>query len=177
MFIRDLRQVWYQGGLPEVGDNIYSIAHFIRTQIDQQGCKKIVTIGNSAGGYAALLFGSILCVDKVIAFSPQTFLNLKNRVIHFDSRWSKQIREMYRIPGLEKPTLDLVDVFSRQDCAKTKFNIFYSQKDRLDTIHAKRMDKFPNIDLHDFNYGGHQLVRWLRDEHKLFDLLFSAINE
>jgi hypothetical protein len=177
LFLRDLRQVWYQGGLPEVGENIYSIAEFIKTQIDQQDCDKTIMIGNSAGGYAALLFGSILHADKVVAFSPQTFLNLRAKISNFDFRWSKQILNMYRTQEMVKSTLDLRDFFSRQNNNKTNFKIFYSRMDRLDTIHAKRMGEFSNFELHEFNSGGHELVKWLRDEHILYKILSSAVNE
>ena len=35
--------------------------------------------GASAGGFAALLFGSWCGADEVIAFSPQTFVDAENR--------------------------------------------------------------------------------------------------
>ena len=39
------------------------------------------------GGYAALLFGNILKVDKVLSFAPQTFIDKTNRLINCDFRW------------------------------------------------------------------------------------------
>ena len=39
----------------------------------------IITIGGSMGGYAALLFGSLLPVNGIIAFGPQTFIDKDNR--------------------------------------------------------------------------------------------------
>ena len=40
--------------------------------------KKIVAIGSSAGGFAAILFGTILKLQKIIAFNPQTIISESN---------------------------------------------------------------------------------------------------
>ena len=41
--------------------------------------KNVIFIGSSSGGYAAILFGSLLNVTSVLAFIPQTILRNTNR--------------------------------------------------------------------------------------------------
>ena len=74
LFLTDIDQVWYQSGVRGVGSSIPEVAAFLRGVIDDNGFDRIVMIGNSAGGYAALLFGALVGADVVHAFSPQTEL-------------------------------------------------------------------------------------------------------
>jgi acetyl esterase/lipase len=50
------------------------------------GVERTVTVGSSAGGYAALLFGHLLEVDEVLAFASQTFLDPALRDRHGENR-------------------------------------------------------------------------------------------
>lgn len=63
---------WYLGGLNGIGKNIKCTIAFLRRHFAKYD--KVITIGNSAGGYASLLFGSLLKVNKVIAINAQTDL-------------------------------------------------------------------------------------------------------
>ena len=63
---------WYLGSLKGIGKNINHTIAFLRKEFAKYD--KVLCIGNSAGGYASLLFGSLLKVNNVIAFRPQTDL-------------------------------------------------------------------------------------------------------
>ena len=58
------------------------IRHFIKPRH-----KNIYTMGCSSGGYASILFGHLLCVDKCIAFSPQTLLGSESKTKFNDNRF------------------------------------------------------------------------------------------
>ncbi len=75
LFVRDPSLIWYQRGLPGFGDTIDEVAGSLRMIISEQGVERLVVIGSSAGGYAALAFGCALEADLVLAFSPQTTLD------------------------------------------------------------------------------------------------------
>ena len=72
LYVRDLHQMWYFNGLKGVTKSLEDTAQFLRWEIDSQSPNKVVTIGASMGGYAAILFGGLLCADLSIAFAPQT---------------------------------------------------------------------------------------------------------
>jgi predicted esterase YcpF (UPF0227 family) len=74
-FYRDLHQCWYQRGIEGISTNIEDTKVYLEKVID--GYKKVIFMGTSAGGYAAILFGSLLNVSHVIAFSPQSIINKK----------------------------------------------------------------------------------------------------
>lgn len=63
---------WYLGGLNGIGKNMTHTIAFLRKQFVNYD--KVLFVGTSAGGYASLLFGSLLKVNEVIAINPQTDL-------------------------------------------------------------------------------------------------------
>lgn len=68
IFIRDISKRFYQFGINDNGlDNIEKIAEKIRKETEGY---KIITIGSSSGGMAAIVLGKILKAEFTIAFSP-----------------------------------------------------------------------------------------------------------
>lgn len=96
LFFVDYHQSWYNKGLFRLSTTFEYCCEFIQHIISNY--KKVCFVGISSGGYAAILFGSELNVDNVLAFSPQTNLNLlvKNGIIghhnvHVDDIYSKHM--------------------------------------------------------------------------------------
>lgn len=73
MYMKDSTSSWYLGNLSGVGQTFDDTLKFLSRIISQY--KTVIFMGCSAGGYASILYGSMLKIDTVIAFSPQT--NLK----------------------------------------------------------------------------------------------------
>jgi hypothetical protein len=175
-FVRDLAQAWYQRGLPEAGGTIDEVSEYLQGSIRQLNVQRIVTLGNSMGGYAALLFGWLLQVDEAHAFSPQTYIDRKRRLLTRDSRWKDQIDQIYQVGEFDRRYLDLRALFQSRS-VRTTFHLYYCHSNRLDRHHATRMRKFPNVVLHRHNAGGHVLVKWLRDIGSLDTLLAECVRE
>jgi hypothetical protein len=62
----------YHQGLKGITTNVDETVNYIKNIIN--GYEKVVFVGVSAGGYASILFGSLLKVNDVIAITPQTRL-------------------------------------------------------------------------------------------------------
>jgi hypothetical protein len=75
VFFIDIYQCWYHKGLKDFTNNIDETVIYINNIIQKRNYKKVIFIGTSSGGYAAILFGS-LCngVTNVISYVPQTIL-------------------------------------------------------------------------------------------------------
>lgn len=67
----------YHHGIQGISTNIDETVQYLRKRFE--GYDRVICLGASAGGYAAILFGSLLNVDTVIAFIPQTILKSKDR--------------------------------------------------------------------------------------------------
>ena len=68
IFIRDLQQKWYSKGINNEINSIESLLEFLKQETKGY---KIITMGSSAGGYAATLFGILLNAECIFSFSGQ----------------------------------------------------------------------------------------------------------
>lgn len=128
IFYIDPDQWWYQKGIRGIADNIPDTASYIKKKI--MGYKHVIFMGVSAGGYAAILFGSILNVSNVIAFIPQT--DLSN--VDFP-----QIKEF-----TDSSYSDLKSVIN----SSTIYNLYgdSNQKSGIHSIyHVNRLSEYPNV--------------------------------
>ena len=67
----------YHQGIQGISHNIDETVDYLKDKF--KGYERVICLGASAGGYAAILFGSLLNVDTVIAFIPQTKLKSRER--------------------------------------------------------------------------------------------------
>ena len=155
VFVRDHAFAWYHRGVEGVGADIDSVAEHLRALTGD--AEEVVMVGNSAGGYAALLFGALLGCE-VHAFSPQTFIDPALRATHGDSRWASHVEALGG--DLESRYADLLPVLARSN---GRFHVYYATDQRLDAIHAERLGGLPQATLHGFEYPGHGLIRALRE--------------
>lgn len=72
IFVRDIIKQWYLSG---INSNINSPQKLIKFLRDETDGYNIITLGSSAGGYASILYGSLLNAKKIITFNPQFELN------------------------------------------------------------------------------------------------------
>lgn len=166
IFIRDFSQCWYQNGLPGISEDIRSTAMHIESLIEEVKPQKIFLVGNSMGGYAAILFSSLIRQGEAIAFAPQTFISPILRFIHNDFRWKKQIFGTYRKSIFKNKIWNLKPLLLRSK-PKQKITIFVSEDNKLDCIHALRLKNVPNVNVCQIKGGGHGVVKVLRDKGEL----------
>lgn len=178
VFIRDLPQAMYHMGLPNVGGGVDGIVRTIRKRIEENGIERVVVVGNSGGGYASLLVGALLEADEVIAFSPVTFIGPIARMLHGDRRAPMLFFRAWVSRDRRSEYFDLRNVLLKHGL-DSKFHIYYchtGDMGRLDTLHATRLQEFPNVNLYRLDRGGHNLVKLLRDDGKLDGILRRAIS-
>ena len=69
IFIRDVFKQWYLAGINTNINYPEKLAAFLKQET--QGYTDVITLGSSAGGYAAILYGSLINAQTVFAFNPQ----------------------------------------------------------------------------------------------------------
>ena len=175
VFLRDPRRAWYQRGTPGIGDSSASVQRFLEAAIERAEADRVVMVGASAGGFAALLYGTQCAVDEVMAFSPQTFIDSDNRRRAGDSRWEEQIDALHVAMVDFPPTLDLLDVLPLED-GKTRYQVHVSSDDALDLVHARRIIGRGGVRVVEHERGGHRLVKTLRDRGLLQPMLLQALS-
>jgi hypothetical protein len=177
VFVRDLAQAMYHRSLPGIGGGVDGIVEFVKRQATEHGIERTVVLGNSGGGYASLLFGALLDADVAYAFSPVTFIGPVARTLHRDRRAPKLFWRSVFSRNATPSYYDLRNVFAGHGRG-TRFHIYYCPNGpwgRLDALHANRMAHFPNVELHVVEEGGHYIVKVLRDEGKLAEILRDSL--
>lgn len=110
IFLRDLHKQWYLSGINESINDPKKVFEFLR--IETQGYR-VITIGSSAGGYAALLFGSMLNCERIYTFNAQLNLrvtmNNSNHLIDpilFEKVNDQDLALYYNLGNFLKPNSD-----------------------------------------------------------------------
>jgi hypothetical protein len=163
VFLRDPEQAWYHRGVEGVGPDIDSVAARLREVAAEM--EAVFTIGNSAGGFGALLFGALLSCE-VHAFSPQTYIDPDLREANDDTRWEKLVRRLG--DDMEPRYANLRPVIA---ASEAKCHVYYPTQIRLDVVHAEHLGTLPQVTLHPIDSDDHTVIRELRDSGWLAGLL------
>jgi tetratricopeptide (TPR) repeat protein len=164
IFIKDFRQCWYQQGLLGKSEDIDSTISYLRSIIPKT-TDTLITLGASAGGYAAIRFGIPLNANRIIAFSPQTLID-EETVIVFSKGCLNHLK-------FDDDNLDLKKIFERYQMKMEKINIEvyygkYNNRDRKAIEHIYEYVKaFP------FDTDSHLLASFLKEKGILKEILGS----
>lgn len=181
ILVRDCSNTWYQRNIPGLGNSITDVTDHLRKIIAAIAPGRVITIGQSMGGYAAVMFGTLLNVDKIIAFGPLSFLNSKEALTYHDHRWLTVMQAIEsNPPSVWHP--DLPTLY-RQMHSKSELHVFFGTKPdegasesvNLDVLHAFRYAALPNCHLHPFPASGHAVVQHLIDTRRINGILAKNI--
>lgn len=175
VFLRDLRQAWYHQGLPGHGTSLLSVAESLRELTALHEVDRLVFAGSSAGGYAALVFGTLLEADAVLCFGPQTVLELDALAEINDQRWNDQLRPLFAAHAMDGDWTDLRTALPRARCADTRYQIYFDDSVSTDRLHAERLRGLEGVRLYHFGRGGHRVAQAMRDSGALHRVLERAL--
>jgi hypothetical protein len=175
MFVRDLSQAWYHRGVPGAGSDLMSVNALLAETIAQHDVRRLVTAGGSAGGYAAMVFGTLLGADTVLCFSPQTILDLDELARMGDHRWDDHLRPLVARGELDARWVDLGQALAPARHADTRYEVFCDETLRTDWGHVERIARVPGVRRYRFGRGSHALIRSLRDCGALNTILRRAL--
>lgn len=118
--LRDPSNSFFENG---VSSEINSVEALLKWHYDflkeQSHIDEVYSMGNSAGGYGAILYGCMLGIDKVYAFSPSGPLRLEH----------------------------LQGIINHAD-GRTEVNVFYDPKHRRDAFFAEALGECKGVILH-----------------------------
>jgi pimeloyl-ACP methyl ester carboxylesterase len=175
LFVRDLRQAWYHHGIPGHGDTIEGVSASLGALLAGHGVERLVVAGNSAGGYAAMLFGTLLQADVVLGFAPQTVIDLEILASMNDHRWDEQVREAIARGGLDPRWTDLAAALPAVRTANTRYELYFDASFPPDALHAERMAHLEGVRLHPHEGGSHSVALDMRASGELTRALQRAL--
>ena len=175
LFVRDLAQAWYHHGVRGHGSSIEELAESLARLIAPHDVRRLVVTGTSMGGYAAILFGSLLGADVAIAFAPQTVLAREALDAIGDHRWDRDLERVAARGGLDERWVDLRAVLPGIRRGSTRYEVLYDPLLALDREHCERLTGLPGVTLRPREGGGHSIARDMRDSGELEPLLRGAL--
>lgn len=174
MFVRDLDQAWYLRGIHGLGTDVTSAARALGDEVARGVPRRVVTVGNSAGGFGAILFGTLMGVDEIHAFSPQTAIDRRHRIAWLDVRWARQMWTVRRTGRLDPGFLDL-RVLLERTAGHPPIHVHYCGTHGRDARHAEHLGDLDGVTPHRYPGGGHRLVADLRDRGELTSILAASL--
>jgi hypothetical protein len=82
--LNDINGNYFFNGIDEIYDTMEKVSNKLSEYIS--GYTKTIFMGNCAGGHAAVLFGTMLNVDKVIGFNPVSYMDQLTLQLNDDGR-------------------------------------------------------------------------------------------
>jgi hypothetical protein len=133
------------------------------------GYTKTVFMGNCGGGHAAILFGTMLNVDKVIGFNPATYLDQKTLLLNEDGREDRLISLDQSIEYLNlKPYLD-------NKVYDTKIYSIVSQNTDTHVKQSNNILTCPNVNIEFIDCNSPMVAAYLKEKNKLISKIEEII--
>lgn len=185
LFLRDRCNNWYQRGVPGLGSSVDSTINALTSLIELCQPSKIITIGQSMGGYGAILYGTLLGVNQIVAFGPLSTIEVETLSSINDRRYISQFQRLYR-PLPDTPYFDLLPVLAQsfQTPTPPQLDIYQGSfpsdlagydmnagSVHADSFHALRLSFYPYCRVHRFPTTHHLIVPFLVENHKMDALL------
>lgn len=160
LIIRDLTQSWYTCNHQEILQELNKeILHNNR---------KYIFVGNSMGGFAAIKYGIIFGIERIITFSPQYSVNPMFKFIHLDLRWSRILVKKITCILIKYRHSSLKSVLRNN--SKSFIEVHFGRKEPKDKFHASMIKKYNHIGLTEiieYENSSHSLVKDLNSTHNL----------
>ena len=169
IYVKDPEAIWYQHGINSEINTIAALHNKLQKTILDLNPTEITCIGISAGGYAAILFGALLKVNRVEAFGPQTFLDPRIAEDYSIASWlDTQLKRMYDVIT-DRTYWDLRNFIDLS--YNTKQIIHVCNQHKEDLIHANWISHFPNVIIKEYDCAEHAPASYL----KRFNLLVNVL--
>ena len=171
VFLADNSQVMYLNGVDSLGGTFEQTLEKLRTLIGEWGITDLLTFGNSAGGYGAMLYGAHLGARRILSIAGPSRLDpeFEPRVVSFsrvevlqEVRKTRSLDLAHVLPPLAP--LPRIDCYYALDCAE-------------DVAQAQNIAHLRSVVLHPIPSGGHAVMLAMDktgDLRKAVNELFSS---
>lgn len=177
LFLKDPSKTWFLSGIPGFGDSVDMVVDNILKLKKQFNIERIVTIGGSSGGFASLLYGSILGADRAVALMPQTFVDPVLRKDKNITIYEKNVNDLYRLApdsAVKHGDIKKNIMSCNGGETNTQYHIFYPNY-RDDVVFAEYLSGLENVCLYKAKHDTHSLGQFMKENSMLKPLVMSTI--
>jgi acyl carrier protein len=160
IIVSDPFRLWYQNGVNEKLTSFQQLCDYFKKKISQLNIEKVLLIGTSSGGYAALLAAHTIQADYAHAFGPQTdisYASLREASAKPIEARRAQINFLYQLHRNNKDNFDLRRAMRNYN-GKTRYYIHYAADNPYDPQRALKMEKTPGVKIFPYPYKTHGII-------------------
>jgi pimeloyl-ACP methyl ester carboxylesterase len=157
-FVTDKTRHWYN-------ETYDAILRLLQVEINRRNITRAVTLGNSMGGFGAILFAKhIPNCTRAIAFAPQSAI--APGVVAWETRWRDSIVDVTEWRSLDA---------AKELDPWISYYIFVGAAARRDIKHASRL-RSSDITVHRVEGARHNVARFLKQNASLSPLINDLVN-
>ncbi len=158
--VQDMMCTWFtRPGL------ITRIVAAIEAEATRVEAEEVIAIGNSMGGFAALIFPAFTPIARSLAINPQ--VSMDPSVIE-ETRFD-EYRDAF---GPDYPVSNAADLIGTVD---TQFTVLFGASNEADTVHADLLRPSDNLLLSNKALTGHGLAKIIRQFNMMDPLVRSVM--
>ena len=161
VFIIDKHQCWYHKGIDGLTTTIDDTVLYLNNTISKGNYDNVLFMGTSAGGYGAILFGSLCKIDTVVAFNPQTILTPTIIANHINLKNSINTQYINLKNSINNKTKYIV----HGDIANTDKNNIHH------ILHCTNLEPYPNVSVIRHSPLDMKTMKILRDNGQLKQII------
>jgi hypothetical protein len=161
-YVKDKARHWYNGSFDQ-------IVEILNTDFRRRRIRRVLTLGNSMGGFGAIIFaGRLKGCRAAIAFAPQS--SVDPTIVPWERRYRKHTDSVAEWAGLDAKKLFADHV---------NYAVFFGGDAPNDMRHAKRLAARPrpNVSVYLLAGTGHGVARHLKMQGVLQELVQRLTNE
>ena len=157
-YARDTSHRFFLNGIPELGTDVASSLEALKDHLDRLGTKRLVAVGSSVGGFAAMRYGPALGAQAIVCLSTPTTGASEDVRAMGDERGiiaSAQLEHEFGAAALDiAPQLE---AHARK--VPEGVHLWFGADEAVDAAHARRVARCEGVHLHPLEgYGHHPIV-------------------
>jgi len=175
ILLRDPSRLLYMRGCRPDAPGLAALQRRLRKEIDKLAPEHVTCVGTSSGGYAAILYGHLLGVDRVHAFAPIVYgsgwLSLvKGDWAHFRTRvMARHLAYELMFPWLWK--YRNLPQLLRTWNGTTEYTIHVCARNESDMSRIAVLDGIPHVEISAHPCSTHQVAKYLVRSGQLIDVM------
>ncbi|GAC1305183.1 MAG: hypothetical protein NVSMB10_08860 [Steroidobacteraceae bacterium] len=172
IYLKDFRRLRFLRGVRSLSEDYPGTLAALRVMLDDLGVKRLCTLGNCGGGFAAIRYGVEMGAERILAFEALTYApDASSMKFEKGHNFSKTRLAAAGVDGMSdlKPFLT-----TREHPSHIK--LFYGELQQHERIHALRLAGLPGVELcPQTDVRHHLLLRHLASSSADFSALLAAL--
>ncbi len=164
IYLKDFNRLRYLLGIQSLGQDYQGTLASLRNMLNRLGVKRLCTIGNCIGGFAAIRYGVELGADRILAFGAPTY-SARGQLAKIEE--GRKFLRNHLEANIPPRMRDLKPFLKRRRYG-AQIELFYEERDPRDRMNALRLSGLPGIRLHPQQELTYRVLRRLVVSNKDF---------